>query len=87
METINLDAPPARYYNRVEIRGMADTVRELVDGVEVTTGFKPAPVIATAWQVIENNILVGYVDAQGQPYKPPRKREEHVVESELESIK
>jgi len=50
--------------------------------VEITSDGKTVK----AYQVVENGMVTGYVDEKGEPYKPPRIREERVTSEELDGL-
>ena len=50
--------------------------------VEITANGKTVK----AYQVVENGMVIGYVDENGNPYKPPRIREERVTSEELDDL-
>lgn len=50
--------------------------------VEITDNWKTIK----AYQVVENGVVTGYVDEKGEPYKPPRIREERVTSEELDDL-
>lgn len=50
--------------------------------VEITDNWKTIK----AYQVVENGMVTGYVDEKGEPYKPPRIREERVTSEELDDL-